>query len=98
MKDSLNTKVPQQITTGHENDHSAEQNSNAEEESNPAEPEPGQHEARWNDMHELPAANQNENILISENKNSISTSNAVPECSFKIQEPKLPKFAGKEAT
>ena len=49
------------------------------------------------DPHQLPAANQNESILINvnENANSISASNAISKCSFKIKRPKLPKFGGK---
>ena len=33
-------------------------------------------------------------INVNENANSISTSNAILECSFKIEKPKLPKFGG----
>ena len=60
------------------------------------EPDPGQNHVHGGDPHELPAANQNESILINvnENVNSISTSNAISECSFKIGKPKFPKFGG----
>ena len=87
----------EQVTTDHKNDHSTEQNANAAE-SNPvhAEPDPGQNHAPGGDPHELPAANQNESILINvnENANSIPASNAISECSFKLEKPKLPKFGG----
>ena len=67
-------------------------------ESNPAhaEPDRGQNHVHGGDPEELPAANQNESILINvnENANSISASNAISECSFKIEKPKLPKFGG----
>ena len=91
MKDS------EQVTADHENDHSTEQNLSFVE-SNPAhaEPDTGQNHVHGGDSHELPAANQNENILINvnENANSISALNAISECSFKVEKPKLPKFSG----
>ena len=80
-------KDSEQVTTDHENDHSTEQNANAAE-SNPvhAEPDTGQNNVHGGDPHELPAANQNESILINvnENANSIPASNAISECSFKL--------------
>ena len=88
-------KDSEQVTTDHKNDHGTEQNSNAAE-SNPAhaEPDPGQNHVHGGDPRELLAANQHERILINvnENSNSISASNAIAECSFKIENPKLPKF------
>ena len=67
-------------------------------ESNPAhaETDTGRNHVHGGDPHELPAANQNESILINVNENadSISASNAMSECSFKIEKPKLPKFGG----
>ena len=91
MKDS------EQVTADHENDHSTEQNLSFVE-SNPAhaEPDTGQNHVHGGDSHELPAANQNENILINvnENANTISALNAISECSFKVEKPKLPKFSG----
>ena len=90
-------KDSEHVTTDHENDQSAEKNSNAEESnSTHAEPEPGQNHVHGGDSHELPVANQNESTLINakENANSISVSNAISECSFKIEKPKVSKFSG----
>ena len=90
-------KDSEQVTTDHKNDHSTEQNSNAVESNLAhAEPDPGQNHVHGGNPHELPAANQNESILINvnENANSISASNAISECSFKIEKHKLPKFGG----
>ena len=90
-------KDSEQVTTDHENDHSTEQNLSFVE-SNPAhvEPDTGQNHVHGGYSNELPAANQNENILINvnENSNSISALNAISECSFKVEKPKLLKFSG----
>ena len=90
-------KDSEKVTTDRENDHSTEQNLSFAE-SNPAhaEPDTGQNHVHGGDSHELPAANQNENILINvnENANSISALNAISECSFKVEKPKLPRFSG----
>ena len=90
-------KDSEQVTIDHENDQSTEQNLSFVE-SNPvhAEPDTGQNHVHGGDSHERPAANQNENILINvnENANSISALNAISECSFKVEKPKLPKFSG----
>ena len=53
-----------------------------------AEPDTGQNHVHGGDSHELPAVNVNENA------NSISALNAISECSFKVEKPKLPKFSG----
>ena len=81
----------------HENDRSTEQNLSFVESNHVhAEPNTGQNHVHGGDSHELPAANQNDNILINvnENANSISALNAFSECSFKVEKPKLPKFSG----
>ena len=62
-----------QVTTDHENDHSAEQNSNAQQ-SNPAKQEAGQNHVNGGDPHESILINVNEN------SDSISASNAISEC------------------
>ena len=90
-------KDSEQVTTDHENNHSTNQNlSVVESNSAHAEPDTGQNHVHGGDSHELPAANQNESILINvnENANSISASDAISECSFKVEKHKLPKFSG----
>ena len=54
-------KDPKQAVN-YENNDIAEQNVNADEESNPTEPVPEQNEVHENDAHELQAANQSDRI------------------------------------